>query len=424
MNISDGDIDAKKSDSNLDPARFVPANPGLLSSLPLCEGIPFHSLESFFLKCEYKHMECRELLLSPGQTNHYLYVLLSGQLTIHIDSLESDKGFDVQPGEFVGEVSIIDNLPPTAFVAASQDSLLLCIPETVLWTDFFQIPGAARNMLRQLAGRMRARNIAIQKSLEQTLRLEHLERELRIAQDIQASMLPQQPFFPEHPQIEVDALMESAKEVGGDLFDAFPLDAQRICVAIGDVAGKGVPAALFMVRSITVLRTEMLKTKDLLQTIGAINSTLSQDNPQCMFVTLMICVLDLSSGELQYVNGGHNRPLFGNPESGFQYLKQPPGILVGINPRAAYKVATRHLTPGDVLILYTDGVTEANNPAQEEFTEPRLLALLNRQEKQSASSVVAKIRGEVHDFAAGAEQSDDLTLLVLRYQGGNPINLS
>jgi sigma-B regulation protein RsbU (phosphoserine phosphatase) len=415
-NDSEADEPIKSVDS-LDPARFVPDNQSLLISLPLCADIPFHLLEPFFLKCEYKRLQYREVLLSPGQANFYLYVLLSGQLTIHIESLESENGFRVLPGEFVGEVSIIDNLAPTAYVAASEDSLLLCIHETVLWSNFFQIPGAARNMLRQIAGRMRARNIAIQKSLEQTLRLEHLEKELCIAQEIQASMLPQQPFFPNHPQVEVDAMMKSAKKVGGDLFDAFPLNAERICVAIGDVAGKGVPAALFMVRTITLLRTEMMKTRDLLQTISAMNATLSQDNPQCMFVTLMICVLDISNGQLQYVNGGHNRPLFGNPGNGFQYLEQPSGILVGINPHAAYQVATRYLNRGDILILYTDGITEANNPAQEEFTDLRLLAFINQQEEQVASSIVAKIRDAVHNFAAGAEQSDDLTLLVLRYLG-------
>ena len=230
-------------------------------------------------------------------------------------------------------------------------------------------------------------------------------------------MLPQQPFFPAHPQADVDALMRPAKEVGGDFFDAFPLDAERICVAIGDVAGKGVPAALFMVRTITVLRTEMLKTRDLQQIISAMNAILSQDNPQCMFVTLMICVLDISNGQLQYVNGGHNRPLFGNSVSGFDYLEQPPGILVGINPKAVYQIATRYLNPGDMLILYTDGVTEANNPAQEEFTEPRLLTFINQQEEQTAGGIVTKIRNAVYDFASGAEQSDDLTLLVLRYLG-------
>ena len=153
---------------SLDSARFVPANQAILASLPLFKDIPFHLLEPFFLKCEYRRLQCRELLLSPEHANSYLYVLLSGQLTIHIDYLESESGFHVQPGEIIGEVSVIDGRVPMAYVVASQDSLLLCIHEAVLWSDFFQIPGAARNMLRQVAGRMRDRNIPILKALEQT----------------------------------------------------------------------------------------------------------------------------------------------------------------------------------------------------------------------------------------------------------------
>ncbi len=405
------------STDSLDPVWFISVYQNLLISLPLCAGIPLDLLAPFLLKCEYRSLEPQEQLLSPGQVNQYLYVVVSGQLSAHVNAIEWEKGFRLLPGELVGEVSIIDNLPPTAYVTATQTSLLLCIHETVLWSDFILIPGAARNMLLQIMKRVRARNLAVQKAVEQNLRLEHLEKELQIAQDLQASMLPQQPLFPSYPQIEVDAMMKPAKEIGGDFFDAFELDTGRICVAIGDVAGKGVPAALFMVRSITVLRTEMLRSKDLLQTITAMNVALSQDNPQCMFVTLMICVLDVSSGQLQYVNGGHNRPLLGNSGNRFCYLKQPAGILVGINPYAIYQASTLYLQPMDTFILYTDGVTEANNPAQDEFTEPRLLDFMNRQGQHSASGIVTEIYATVQDFASGAEQSDDLTLLVLRYLG-------
>jgi len=159
-----------------------------------------------------------------------------------------------------------------------------------------------------------------------------------------------------------------------------------------------------------------LKTKDLLQTIHAINKTLSQDNPMCMFVTLMICLVDINKGLLHYVNGGHNRPVFGNFIEGFYYLEQPKGILVGINPQAKYQIATQNLNPGDTLILYTDGITEAMNPAQEEFTEHRLLDLINNNKEQSASGIIARIQDAVLDFASNAEQSDDLTLLALCYR--------
>lgn len=410
------------STNSLDPVWCIATYQNLLVSLPLCADIPLNLLEPFFLKCEYRCLEPRDQLLSPGQVNQYLYVVVSGQLSAHVNVAEWEKGFRLLPGELVGEVSIIDNLSPTAYVTATQSSLLLCIHETVLWSDFILIPGAARNMLLQIIKRVRARNLAVQKAVEQNLRLEHLEKELQIAQDLQASMLPQQPLFPSYPQVDVDAMMKPAKEIGGDFFDAFELDAGRICVAIGDVAGKGVPAALFMVRSITILRTEMLRSKDLLQTITAMNVALSQDNPQCMFVTLMICVLDVSSGQLQYVNGGHNRPLLGSSDNRFCYLEQPAGILVGINPYAVYHISTRYLQPMDTLILYTDGVTEANNPEQDEFTEPQLLDFINQQARQAASDIVTEIYTAVQAFASGAEQSDDLTLLVLRYFGNNALD--
>jgi sigma-B regulation protein RsbU (phosphoserine phosphatase) len=415
MDQDNKDIKPLQITVSLEPPSFVPAHCDLLVSLPLLTGLPYQILEPFLLNCEYKQLQCQERLLSPGQNNAYLYVLLSGQLSAHIKENEADKGFRILPGEFVGEVSIVDNQPPTSFVSAVQSSLLLCIHETVLWAEFMRIPGAARNMLQQISKRSRARNLSIEKSLEKTLRLELLDKELRIAQDLQISMLPQPPFFSLHSGVEVNAMMKAAKEVGGDLYDAFPLDDERVCVAIGDVAGKGIPAALFMVRTITVLRTEMMKTKDLQKTISSMNVILSQDNPQCMFVTLMICVLNLSNGELQYVNGGHNRPLLGQVGQGFKYLEQPKGILVGINPLAIYQVATRFMIPGEILILYTDGVTEANNQAQEEYTEQRLLEFINQNEEQAVGGIVSNIEKSVQKFVAGAEQSDDLTLLVLRY---------
>ena len=398
-----------------DTQRIVAKYRQTLVALPLFAGIPDDLLEQFLYQCEYRCIRSWEQLLSPGQVNLYLYVLLSGQLNAHVNEHEADKGFRILPGEFVGEVSIVDNQPPTSYVTAALDSLLLCIPESLLWAEFIMLPEAARNMLKQIIKRVRARNQAVQKSLEQALRLEMLDKELLIAQQLQTSMLPQPPLFPGMANIDAAAFMLPAKVVGGDLYDAFVLDERRICFAIGDVAGKGIPAALFMMRSITVLRSEMMLTKDLRQTMRAVNNTLSQDNPHSMFVTLMVCVLDLHSGELQYANGGHNRPLLGSPAQGFYYLEQPKGILMGIAPDAEYEVARHSLQPGDMLVLYTDGVTEACNPAQAEFSEPGLLDFMNQRQALSAGAALDGILAAVQEFAAGAEQSDDLTLLVVRY---------
>ena len=245
--------------------------------------------------------------------------------------------------------------------------------------------------------------------------LGHLQTELLIAKEFQSSMLPVVPLFSSNREVEVSALIKPAKEVSGDFYDAFWLDHERICLAIGDVAGKGVPAALFMVRTITVLRTEMLKNKDVLTTIQTMNEILSKDNPMCMFVTLMIGVLDIGKGLLQYVNGGHIRSIFGNFKDGFQFLEPPEGMLVGVTTQVDYEMAERQLKPGDIWVLYTDGITEAVNIAEEEFTEQRLLDYINQQKEQSVGNLLTGIVDTVKSFTSNAEQSDDLTLLTLFY---------
>lgn len=401
----------------LAPEAFIASHRAQLAALPLFADLPFALLEPLLRRCEYRELAPGAVLLSPGEDNRHLYLLLSGQLIVHLESLASDKGFRIDAGEFAGEVSIIDGMSPTAWVSAARDSLVIAIPEALLWTDLLRVPGAARNLLRQIATRLRSRNAAMQKSLEENLRLEHLQKELRVARDLQAGMLPRSPLFPGMAAIDVQGLMTPAKEVGGDFFDAFALDAERVCLAVGDVAGKGIPAALFMVRAMTLLRTEMLNGRDVLGAIQTLNLALSQDNPLCMFVTLMIGVIDLRNGRLHYVNGGHNRPLFGSPTAGFRYLDQPGGVLVGVAPGAVYEVAVRDLRPGEMLILYTDGITEAENGEAEQFGEARLLAEVDRNRDSSTEILVERVCAAVEGFVAGAEPSDDLTMLAIRYLG-------
>lgn len=404
----------------LAPGEFIADHRAQLAALPLFEGIPLTVLEPLLLRCEYLRLPDGAVLLAPGEANRHLYLLLAGQLVVHLESLDSAKGFRIDAGEFAGEVSIIDGMPPTAWVSAARDSLVIAIPETLLWTDLLRVPGAARNLLRQFATRLRSRNAAMQKSLEENLRLEHLQKELRVARDLQAGMLPRAPLFPAMVEIEVDGRMTPAKEVGGDFFDAFALDADRVCLAVGDVAGKGIPAALFMVRAVTLLRTEMLNGRDVLGAIQALNLALSQDNPLCMFVTLMICVIDVRRGRLDHVNGGHNRPLFGDRAQRFRYLAQPTGVLVGIDPAASYESAARDLRPEDMLVLYTDGITEAENAAQEQFGEGRLLETVDSHRNVCAAAMVERVCAAVQEFVAGAEPSDDLTILAVRYLGPPP----
>jgi sigma-B regulation protein RsbU (phosphoserine phosphatase) len=161
----------------------------------------------------------------------------------------------------------------------------------------------------------------------------------------------------------------------------------------------------------------MLQGRDLLHTIHSVNAMLCDDNPMCMFVTMMVCLVDVRHARLDYVNGGHNPALFGNFRDGFEFLAQPRGILLGIDPDTVYEKASRNLAPGDVLLMYTDGITEAMNPVNEEFSDRRLLGFLTRQPEQPVGELVRGIHHAVREFAAGAEQSDDLTLLALGLSG-------
>lgn len=378
--------------------------------------IPVGTLEELLDYCEVRQLAPGDLLLSPGQKNDKLYMLVEGRLNVNLERSTGDGDFLIEPGECVGEISIIDGRPATAFVAAAQPSVLLAVSESDFWSDFITNPQIARNFMRLFAERFRARNQMMQRALEARLRYEHIEKELGIAQELQAGMLPRDLDL--RPELDITAEMVPARHVGGDFYDVFALGDDEYCIAIGDVSGKGVPASLFMVRAMTLLRTEMLRPQTLEWAVQRLNAALCEDNERCMFVTLMVTILNRRTGELRYVCAGHNPMVLGKKGGQFEFLPAPPGILAGVDEEATYASAGLRLAPGDVLILYTDGVTEAMNSQHELFTEDRLLDCLRGDPEASAAEVAARADNAVAAFVDGAPPSDDLTMVVLRYLGG------
>jgi serine phosphatase RsbU (regulator of sigma subunit) len=282
--------------------------------------------------------------------------------------------------------------------------------------------GRLARVFQIMAKQVKAR----QERFKQQVLYEQLLKELEAAQKIQANILPQErPLLPDHPQAEVAAIMIPAKEVGGDFFDAFALDSEHVCIAIGDVSGKGIPAALFMVRVITLLRMSLSKADQFESMLPTVNQLLCSGNDDCMFVTMFVGLFNVTSGKLTYVNGGHNAPFFARKGRPFELLQMPKGILLGINEDARYEVAELILQPGDRLVLYTDGVTEAENTQGDFFSEHRTAAVLNTLSADSAdidaAAVVNTVQESVFTFSAQAPQSDDLTLLVLRHAGVMPL---
>jgi sigma-B regulation protein RsbU (phosphoserine phosphatase) len=237
--------------------------------------------------------------------------------------------------------------------------------------------------------------------------------ELRIAQSIQNGLLPKS--LPENPRFRAHAMIEPAREVGGDLYDLFFLDDNRLALAIGDVSGKGVPAALFMAVTRTLMRALAFQIEAPAELLAELNKRLSEDNPSNMFVTLFFGVLDLRTGALIYASGGHNPPLLLSADNRAGMLPRVRGVALGVFAGAPYDEGAATLDAGEHVLLYTDGLTEAMNSGDELYGDDRAVATAARLARFDPRQLIEALRRDVAEHVAGAEPSDDLTLLDVRY---------
>jgi sigma-B regulation protein RsbU (phosphoserine phosphatase) len=212
--------------------------------------------------------------------------------------------------------------------------------------------------------------------------------------------------------------MHPAREIGGDFYDYFLIDANRLAFTVADVSGKGIPAALFMAVSRTVMRS-ISGRSDLSAGISEANRLLATQNTACMFVTLFYGVLDLTSGVLRYCNAGHNPPYLLCAGGGRSAL-MATGIPIGITDQQCYRVAELVLDRGDTLFLFSDGIPEAFDAAGNEFGTARLEETLDAARGCSAADLIRNVLGATSAFTAGAEQSDDITCMALTFRGAPP----
>jgi sigma-B regulation protein RsbU (phosphoserine phosphatase) len=253
---------------------------------------------------------------------------------------------------------------------------------------------------------------------ETTAAKERIESELKIAHDIQMGILPKTfPPFPDRTEFDILATIEPAKEVGGDLYDFFFMDDDHLCFLIGDVSGKGVPASLFMAVTKTLVKSKATKGLSPDKVLTRVNQDLSLDNESMMFVTLFLGILDIRTGELEYCNAGHNPPLLLSAAGSVQPVQPTGGIALGVAEERVYQSRKIILQRGDVIFLYTDGVTEAVNRREELFSEARLIQELVAMKGKSIQEIVADLMAKVGSFSAGVPQADDITLMVIRFDG-------
>ena len=248
---------------------------------------------------------------------------------------------------------------------------------------------------------------------------ERIATELKVATNIQLSALPHD-FLEEHSAFEIYATMEAAKEVGGDFYDFYLLDENHLMLTIADVSGKGVPAALFMMRGKTILKNlamTMQSPDDLAAVMALANQQLCQGNDEMMFITVFIAMLDLKTGKLIYVNGGHNPPmLYRENEKKFSWMKLEENCVLGLMDEMDFVQQEMQIEHGDILYLYTDGVTEAMNKNRKQYGKDRLENCLNSINHQcNLKHLLEDVKKSVAEHVQDAEQSDDITMLAVRF---------
>ena len=253
---------------------------------------------------------------------------------------------------------------------------------------------------------------------ETTAAKERMESELKIARTIQMSFLPKRfPPFPEKKEFDIYSTIVPAKEVGGDLYDFFLLDEETLFFSIGDVSGKGVPAALFMAASKILMKGTISRELELSEALGKVNRELCIENEATMFLTFFCGVLNFKTGKLTYSNAGHNPPLLLRSGRKPEWLPVPPGIFLGVFEDSSYQTMEARLEPGDALFLYTDGVTEAMDIKEKAYSDERLLRLLEDLSGEHPENMVANVISDVAAFVGDAPQWDDITILALRFSG-------
>ena len=256
--------------------------------------------------------------------------------------------------------------------------------------------------------------VRLQRDLEQEN--ERIRSELAMASRIQSAMLPGIfPAFPERKEFDIYASMDPVRGVGGDFFDFFFIDRDRLCLLIADVSGKGIPAALFMMASKIILADNAKSGKSPAQILQDTNEAICANNPEEMFVTVWLGILDISTGLLTTANAGHEYPALMHADGQFELFRDRHGLVVGGMPGVKYHEHSLQMYPGSKLFVYTDGVPEATDAENALFGTIRMLEALNAHANESPKQILHGVRQAVNEFVSDMEQFDDLTMMCLEY---------
>lgn len=376
--------------------------------------------------------EASSLMLLDRSTGELIVTLPTGPASAEI------SGIRIPPGKGFGGWVASHGLPLVVPDAQSdprffgdiakggfQTKSLVCVPlrngegeiigviQAVNKRDGRPFTGADTPVFLALADQA---SIALEKERlhQESTQRKLLEQQLELARTIQTGFWPKQ--MPVYAGFGFAAFSIPAAQVGGDYYDFIPVDSERCAVAVGDVCGKGVPAALLMSMLRAMLRAEAEADHPVEKTISQVNHVLVQDTPSGEFVTLFYGVLDAPRREFTHVNAGHNPPLLYDRRTGKMELLSEGGPVVGILDNFRFESMRLRLQPGQVLVIYTDGVTEAQNAREDQFGEDRLQALVRENADEDAKTMLDRIYQAVLGFVQGAPQHDDLTLVIMKVE--------
>lgn len=318
---------------------------------------------------------------------------------------------------FIGTITIAESItkPLRALVKVTKKvatgDLEVPIPNTGKGDEVGQLASAFLYMTQSL-------KVYISNLTETTAAKERIESELKIAHDIQIGILPKIfPPFPEKKELDIYATLQPAKEVGGDFYDFYFVDEEHLCFTIGDVSGKGVPASLFMAVTHTLLKAKASSGFDPNQIMTQVNLDLCDEKQVNMFVTAFLGILNISTGDLVYCNAGHNLPYILTHNHEIKQIEKSKTLVLGVFANFLYSTKELRLNPGESIFLYTDGVTEATNSQAQLFEEARLVEVLQQHLSSSSEELTKHVLAAVHNFEADAPQTDDITIVAIRWNG-------
>lgn len=347
-----------------------------------------------------------QVIFEEGQAGAEMYVVCDGEVDITLEGRLINR---LGSGDIFGEMALVDDRPRSASAIAGTGCKLLPVDQARFASLVQQQPNFATRVMKMMSVRMR-------RFMEEEVQRQRMEEELAIGSQIQLSLLPE--ACPVFPGWEISAVYRAARQVGGDLYDFIlsPEDPERLDLVIADVTGKGVPAALFMALSRTILRAEVARALGPAATLKRANQIIIRDVRARLFLSVFYASLDTTTGRLIFANGGLDWPLLVSASTNDIQELKTASLVLGAFQDVSLEEGEIAIAPGEALIFYTDGVTEARNAEGEFFGEERLYEALMSHREGDAEELLQGVASTVADFAGPTPQSDDFTLVVVKRQ--------